>query len=65
MVFKNHCCYWTCKSNSLYADGKICQTVFSHKLSQIDEDSVQQTNNASEICCFSAYFLAFTLEAAL
>ena len=29
---------------------------FPHKLSYIDEDSAQKTNNASEICCFFSTF---------
>ena len=37
----------------------------SRKLSKIDENSAQQTDNASEICCFSTHFLAFTLETSL
>ena len=36
----------------------------SHKRSYIDKNSAQQTNNASEICCFSAHFLAFTIKTA-
>ena len=41
MVYKKHCCYGTCKSDSRYSDSKLW-TFFTHKLSWNDKNSAQR-----------------------